>query len=246
MAEKKRAAVGFMWCCCNEETELEVALPKLAASEQVLPPTPEEVRSASDRSLMRAQTVAKLAEADTMHFFTAQFVRSAGTSFGLDVSAVGRVCMVNSVAPDSLVGEWNAKAIKEERDREVIQQYDRLMALNDERPEKGRDMSEKLKNIKGFVSIVIQRPVIRKVTVVKNGLKDLGISIIDGHGFMVVSSVGEGTIISQHNALAAYEDVIGVPTRIISVDGEYGDGFELLQMMEEAGEVFEVETLRFA
>lgn len=245
-AEKKRAAVGSMWCCCNEETELEVALPKLAASEQVLPPTPEEVKSASDRSLMRAQTVAKLAEADTMHFFTAQFVRSAGTSFGLDVSAVGRVCMVNSVAPNSLVAEWNAKAMKEERDREVIQQYDRLMALNDERPEKGRDMSEKLKNIKGFVSIVIQRPVIRNVTVVKNGLKDLGISIIDGHGFMVVSSVGEGTIISQHNALAAYEDVIGVPTRIISVDGEYGDGFELLQMMEEAGEVFEVETLRFA
>ena len=33
------------------------------------------------------------------------------------------------------------------------------MALNDERPEKGRDMSEKLKNIKGFVSIVIQPPV---------------------------------------------------------------------------------------
>ena len=129
VAEKKRAAVGFMWCCCNEETELEVALPKLAASEQVLPPTPEEVRSASDRSLMRAQTVAKLAEADTMHFFTAQFVRSAGTSFGLDVSAVGRVCMVNSVAPDSLVGEWNAKAIKEERDREVIQQQ--LAALGE-------------------------------------------------------------------------------------------------------------------
>ena len=125
----QRAAVGFMWCCCNEETELEVALPKLAASEQVLPPTPEEVRSASDRSLMRAQTVAKLAEADTMHFFTAQFVRSAGTSFGLDVSAVGRVCMVNSVAPDSLVGEWNAKAIKEERDREVIQQQ--LAALGE-------------------------------------------------------------------------------------------------------------------
>ena len=126
VAEKKRAAVGSMWCCCNEETELEVALPKLAASEQVLP---EEVRSTSDRSMMRAQTVAKLAEADTMHFFTAQFVRSAGTSFGLDVSAVGRVCMVNSVEPNSLVGEWNAKAIKEERDREVIQQQ--LAALGE-------------------------------------------------------------------------------------------------------------------
>lgn len=29
--------------------------------------------------------------------------------------------------------------------------------------------------------------------------------------------VWTGTIISQHNALAAYEDVIGVPTRIISI-----------------------------
>lgn len=236
-----------MWCCCNEETELEVALPKLA-SEQVLPVAEpvEPVEARAERSLMRAQTAAKLAEMESMHFFTAQFDRSPGTIFGLDVSAVGRVCMVNSVAPDSLVGEWNAKATEEERYQEVIQQYDRLMALNDERPEKGRDMSEKLKKTQGFVSIVIQRPVIRKVTVVKNGVKDLGLSIIDGHGFMVVSSISEGSIISQHNALAAYEDVIGVPTRIISVDGEYGDGFELLQLMEEAGEVFQVETLRYA
>lgn len=48
------------------------------------------------------------------------------------------------------------------------------MALNDERPAKGKEVSEKLKSTYGPVSIVIQRPVIRKVKVAKNGLKDLG------------------------------------------------------------------------
>ena len=119
----KQPAAGSMWCCCNEETELEVALPKFA-SEQVLPVAEpvEPVEARAERSLMRAQTAAKLAEMESMHFFTAQFDRSPGTIFGLDVSAVGRVCMVNSVAPDSLVGEWNAKATEEERYQEVIQQ----------------------------------------------------------------------------------------------------------------------------
>ena len=44
--------------------------------------------------------------------------------------------------------------------RPVASRYDRLMALNDERPEKGRDMSEKLKKTQGSVSIVIQPPVV--------------------------------------------------------------------------------------
>ena len=119
LAAEKERAVCSMWCCCNEETELEVALPKLAESEQVLPVTPEQ---AQVRSLLRAQTAAKLAEAESMHFFTAQFHRQGGASFGLDVSAVGRVCMVNSVAPNSLVAQWNEKATQEERYEEVIQQ----------------------------------------------------------------------------------------------------------------------------
>lgn len=52
--------------------------------------------------------------------------------------------------------------------------YDRLMALNHERPERGRQVMERLQAAEGSVSIVIQRPVIRRVKVKRNGLKDLG------------------------------------------------------------------------
>ena len=206
-----------MWCCYEKETELEIPLPQLASEHVLLPPTPEP-EPKEKANLSRAATAQKLAEMESSHFFTVQFNRLPGTSFGLDVSSVGRVCMVNAVLPDSLAAEWNQRAASEGRPGEVIQQqlgrgffgpkltamslesvngmehkvkehmehrknrkvwkpprYDRLMAVNDERPDKGRDISEKMKNYTGKISIVIQRPVSRKVQIRKNGLKDIGI-----------------------------------------------------------------------
>lgn len=233
-----------MFCCCpNTDDADDMALPQLHSSEQVLPFSKELTKEL--KTLQRSQTAAKLIDQQSSHFFTIRLHRTPGSSFGLDVSAVGRVCMVNDVHPNSLVGEWNQQCLEEGDADQVVQQYDRLMALNDERPERGRQVMERLQAVQGIVSIVIQRPVIRRVKVKRKGLKDLGITIIDGHGFLVISSISEGGIFAQHNAEVPAEDAIPVPSRIISVDGEYGHGFELMQIMDESGEVFEVDTLRF-
>lgn len=233
----------MFWCCTNTDDDDDTTLPQLHTSEQVLPFSKELTKEL--KTLERSQTAAKLAKKPSPHFFTIRLDRAPGTSFGLDVSAVGRVCMVNDVHPDSLVGEWNQQCFEAGDLDQAVQQYDRLMALNHERPERGRQVMERLQAAEGSVSIVIQRPVIRRVKVKRNGLKDLGIAIIDGHGFLVISSISEGGVFAKHNATAIAEDAIPVPSRIISVDGEYGHGFELMQIMEESGEVFVVDTLRF-
>ena len=100
----------MFWCCTNTDDDDDTTLPQLHASEQVLPFSKELTKEL--KTLERSQTAAKLAKKPSPHFFTIRLDRAPGTSFGLDVSAVGRVCMVNDVHPDSLVGEWNQQCFE--------------------------------------------------------------------------------------------------------------------------------------
>lgn len=170
--------------------------------------------------------------------FTVELNRTAGSSFGVDISAAGKVCMVNGIEEGSLVGEWNRKVTIPENQ---IRQFDRLMSLNGEKPAKGKDMLERLRDATGMVSILVQRPQVQKVQVSKNG-KDLGLSVIDGQSFLLVTRITDGAI-SDHNASASPKDVVKVPSRIVSVNGKKGKGSELLKFMEEATSSFELEML---
>eukprot|EP00913_Durusdinium_trenchii_P001975 g1827.t1 len=144
--------------------------------------------------------------------FTVELNRTAGSSFG---TSVGR-SRPTPVAEGSLVGEWNRKVTIPENQ---IRQFDRLMSLNGEKPAKGKDMLERLRDATGMVSILVQRP------------QDLGLSVIDGQSFLLVTRITDGAI-SDHNASASPKDVVKVPSRIVSVNGKKGKGSELLKFME--------------
>ncbi|CAJ1359422.1 unnamed protein product [Effrenium voratum] len=215
-----------MFICCVESSaeEKEVPATKLVASDEVLPRTAQEL------------TLTTAGAKEPCHTFTMDLMRTPGSSFGVDISAAGKVCMVNAVQEASLVGEWNRKSSPENR----IRQYDRLMCFNDEKPSKGKDMLEKLRDASGPVSIIVQRPTIQKVSVTKNG-KELGLGVIDGQSFLLVTRIADGAV-SAHNAAAGPDDIIKIPSRIVSVDGKKGGGAELLKHMESADK-FTVEIL---
>ncbi|CAJ1427643.1 unnamed protein product [Effrenium voratum] len=219
-------ALTRMFICCVESSaeEKEVPATKLVASDEVLPRTAQEL------------TLTTAGAKEPCHTFTMDLMRTPGSSFGVDISAAGKVCMVNAVQEASLVGEWNRKSSPENR----IRQYDRLMCFNDEKPSKGKDMLEKLRDASGPVSIIVQRPTIQKVSVTKNG-KELGLGVIDGQSFLLVTRIADGAV-SAHNAAAGPDDIIKIPSRIVSVDGKKGGGAELLKHMESADK-FTVEIL---
>eukprot|EP00434_Breviolum_minutum_P023122 symbB.v1.2.020399.t1/scaffold1714.1/size104981/3 len=210
-----------MFCCCAEDGGGETLLApvKLDNADQVLP-NPDD-------------------PPETCFLFTVELDRVPGSSFGVDISAAGKVCMVNGIEEGSLIGVWNSQSTLPEHQ---IRKYDRLMSLNGEKPAKGKDMLERLRDTSGPVTIVVQRPVIQKVKVKKND-KDLGVSVIDGQSFLLVTRISDGAI-SEHNLRAPHpKDVIRVPSRIVTVDGKKGKGSELLKFMEESKTSFEVEML---
>ncbi|CAE7721473.1 unnamed protein product [Symbiodinium pilosum] len=202
----------------SQEDDKEIPPTKLVTSDEVLP--------ASSSSVAHELTVGARPPKEECFTFSVDVVRSPGTSFGVDISAAGKVCMVNAVQAGSLVGDWNNQCAPEHR----IRQYDRLMAFNDDRPSKGKEMLEKLRDASGPVTITVQRPVVQQVTVSKSG-KDLGLGVIDGQSFLLVTRIAEGAI-NDHNLAATSDQVIKVPSRIVTVDGKKGSGAELLKMME--------------
>lgn len=92
-------------------------------------------------------------------------------SYGLDLSAAGRICLVNQVK-DGLAGEWNAQR---EPEQPKLERYDRIFAVNGEEFAHGSEMLAKLRASTGLVSIVVERPTRRTVYVTKNGQQELGI-----------------------------------------------------------------------
>lgn len=210
-----------MFCCCADDSTADAVMaPVNLEGDRVLPAVDSE---------------------QSCFLFTVEMNRTPGTSFGVDISAAGKVCMVNGIEDGSLVDVWNSQTKLPEH---KIRKYDRLMSLNGEKPAKGKDMLERLRDASGLVTVTVgvQRPVIQKV-VVRRSEKDLGISVIDGQSFLLVTRVSEGTI-SDHNlrALEA-KDVIKVPSRIVAVDGKKGKGSE--KYMQESKSSFELEMLSY-
>eukprot|EP00439_Symbiodinium_sp_Y106_P078049 s2025_g16.t2 len=198
----------------SQEDDKELPPAKLVTSDEVLP--------ARSSSVAQELTIGARPAKEECFTFSVDVVRSPGTSFGVDISAAGKVCMVNAVQAGSLENR--------------IRQYDRLMAFNGDRPSKGKEMLEKLRDASGPVTITVQRPVVQQVIVSKNG-KELGLGVIDGQSFLLVTRIAEGAV-NDHNLAAASDQVIKVPSRIVTVDGKKGSGAELLKLMENARSSF--------
>ncbi|OLQ08650.1 hypothetical protein AK812_SmicGene7830 [Symbiodinium microadriaticum] len=217
---RSRLAPARMFICCVDSSADDKELPpaKLVTSDEVLP--------ARSSTVAQELTIGARPAKEECFTFSVDVVRSPGTSFGVDISAAGKVCMVNAVQAGSLVGDWNNQCTPDHR----IRQYDRLMAFNGDRPSKGKEMLEKLRDASGPVTITVQRPVVQQVIVSKNG-KELGLGVIDGQSFLLVTRIAEGAV-NDHNLAAASDQVIKVPSRIVTVDGKKGSGAELLKLME--------------
>ncbi|CAE7719677.1 unnamed protein product [Symbiodinium sp. CCMP2592] len=217
---RSKFAPARMFICCVDSSADDKELPpaKLVTSDEVLP--------ARSSSVAQELTIGARPAKEECFTFSVDVVRSPGTSFGVDISAAGKVCMVNAVQAGSLVGDWNNQCAPEHR----IRQYDRLMAFNGDRPSKGKEMLEKLRDASGPVTITVQRPVVQQVIVSKNG-KELGLGVIDGQSFLLVTRIAEGAV-NDHNLAATSDQVIKVPSRIVTVDGKKGSGAELLKLME--------------
>ena len=92
-------------------------------------------------------------------------------SYGLDLSAAGRICLVNQVK-DGLLGAWNQQRAPGQL---KLERFDRIFAVNGEEFPYGSEMLAKLRSSTGSVSIVVERPTRRSVHVRKNGQQELGI-----------------------------------------------------------------------
>ena len=142
------------------------------------------------------------------------------------------------------MGDWNYMWKEKGATDQIVQQHDRVVGINTQRPSMGTDIMEKLRESIGQVTLVMQRPVRRTIAITKTEGNDLGITFVDGYSFLLVTSIGEG-VIKDHNNSADPKDVIRLPSLIATVDGEKGSGSELFTRMQESVDIFEVELLYY-
>ena len=235
-----------MLCCCESQWKDDSAvdlvplrvLEKVAA-EQVVP----------DVSERTSELMAKAShlgiDKEPCYVFTVGLHRAPpDTNYGLDLSAAGRLCLVNAVSEGSLVASWNKMWLEKGVKEHTVQKYDRLVGLNTDRPSSGKELMQKLRDCTGQVAIVMQRPVVRRITVQKLAGQELGITIVDGEGFLIVASIGEG-VIRDHNQRARAEELIHLPSVIAAVNGKTSSGSEMLKFMQDADGPFEILLLHY-
>ncbi|CAK8986967.1 unnamed protein product [Durusdinium trenchii] len=172
--------------------------------------------------------------------FTVELHRNPSSSFGVDVSAAGKVCLVNSASWRPKEGHVVLTKVGADR---RIRPYDRLMSFNEKKNLKGKEMMDMLRSASGPVTLIVQRPSFQRVVLFKRD-QELGITVIHGPTFLLISNITDG-VFQTHNARAAPKDVINIPSRIVSVDGRRGNSQLLLKLMEDAESSFEVELLRY-
>ena len=239
-----------MWCCCvepwNDELAKDMLLPLNVESFPADEALPRGTTNQKKRpsALVGKRSISWELDGEPCFVYSVGLHRAPDSSFGLDLSAAGRVCMVNGVAEGSLVGDWNYMWKEKGATDQIVQQHDRVVGINTERPSMGTDIMEKLRESIGQVTLVMQRPVRRTIAITKTEGNDLGITFVDGYSFLLVTSIGEG-VIKDHNNSADPKDVIRLPSLIATVDGEKGSGSELFTRMQESVDVFEVELLYY-
>ena len=235
-----------MWCCCvepNDEVGKDMLVPLNFKSFPADEALPSAATNQKNRPLGKRSGSWEL-DGEPCFVYTVALHRPPDSGFGLDLSAAGRVCMINAVAEGSLVGDWNHMWMEKGVTEQIVQQHDRVVGINTERPKMGTDIMAKLRESIGQVTLVFQRPVRRKIAITRDEGKDFGITFVDGYSFLLVTSIAEG-VIKDHNSSADSKDVIRLPSLIATVDGEKGSGSELFKRMQESVDVLEVEVLYY-
>ncbi|CAK9053506.1 unnamed protein product [Durusdinium trenchii] len=219
-----------MLCCCGASE-----LPH-GPDEQLIP-----VQSAHGPRLSEVRT-----GTEGCWSFTVELRRHYDMDFGLDLSAAGKVCMVNAVhvGRAGLVDLWNQSVSQKGMKEHEILPFDRLMSVNDETPSNGKVVVERLREATGAVTLVVQRPMLRKVSVRGPSWKSLGISVQLLKPCLLITHIHEGVFL-DHNSSALPEEVIRVPCRIFSVNGQRGSGSELQKAMQEASNHLDLEILHY-
>eukprot|EP00931_Biecheleriopsis_adriatica_P114934 TRINITY_DN907_c0_g1_i1.p2 TRINITY_DN907_c0_g1~~TRINITY_DN907_c0_g1_i1.p2 ORF type:complete len:238 (+),score=56.65 TRINITY_DN907_c0_g1_i1:88-801(+) len=220
----------FFACCCAEEesaagagVRLEVAIRDQTTGEGQVEAAKQPEPSPTVEEAAAAPAPAAPGAVEPGVFNVVVFRNTE--SFGIDVSAADKVCMVNDVAPDSLLGKWNDTC---ESDRQ-IRKTDRLFAINGQTFKKAKDALGALKTTSGEITLTFQRATLNKVTLSTDGCP-LGLSLKDGPNFLLVLDVFEGAVETYNNDVPS-EKQLRNSSRIIKVDGVAGAGDEMLKVI---------------
>eukprot|EP00931_Biecheleriopsis_adriatica_P109403 TRINITY_DN83666_c0_g1_i1.p1 TRINITY_DN83666_c0_g1~~TRINITY_DN83666_c0_g1_i1.p1 ORF type:complete len:239 (+),score=52.65 TRINITY_DN83666_c0_g1_i1:68-784(+) len=153
-------------------------------------------------------------------------LRKPAQPFGMDLSASGSVCVVNTIPRDGVVGEHNASASPDLQ----VRQYDRLLSVNGDAPSKGKEILELLKVATGDIALRFQRPVMTKAILKKDARGSLGVMLKEGPNFLLVTRVVEGPV-EEYNATVSADQALVVSSRIFRVNGASGGGEALMKLV---------------
>lgn len=202
----------------------------LRPPDEFQPAPPTAPKQAAPVKPLVAQQKPVLAERKIQEPFFVTVERTPKSTFGVDLSAAGKFCIVNSVtAPPSLVGSWNATAGEASR----VRKLDRLLGINGFSSDKGKDLLEKLRDTKGQVVLEMSRPTFFEAEVTPAPGQGLGIQLKAGPSFIMVTSIEDGPV-QEYNARALPDQQIKLSCRILSVNGKEGKGDELMAVLKAA------------
>lgn len=201
------------------------------AARQAVPPAAPPKQPSPAKGLQEvAKTKPVLIEVKAEEPFFVTLERLPTSIFGVDLSAAGKFCMVNSVSdPPSLVGSWNAAAEEPLR----VRRLDRLLGINGFSSDKGKEILEKLRDAKGQVVLEFGRPTVFEVEVNLATSNGLGLGLKTGPSFLMVSSIEDG-LVHEYNARVATRHQVKLSSRILAINGKSGKGDELLAVLKEA------------
>eukprot|EP00931_Biecheleriopsis_adriatica_P039706 TRINITY_DN22696_c0_g1_i1.p1 TRINITY_DN22696_c0_g1~~TRINITY_DN22696_c0_g1_i1.p1 ORF type:complete len:261 (+),score=60.11 TRINITY_DN22696_c0_g1_i1:56-784(+) len=222
---------SYFSCCCEEKSD---ERGDLIRPENLFPRSTDEVQIEHFKEAEQEQeSWARPAEADAFldvaEMFEIQVYRTPTTFYGMDLSVAGKVCMVNSVEQDSLVGLHNRAAT----DQMQVKRHHRLLYVNGDGGS-GKEVLEKLKAYVGAVTLKFQSPCCNKVTFRKDAEGSIGLSLKEGPDFLLVLNVREGSPAEEYNATATDEKSILASSRVLSVDGVMDSGSNLMAMVKAA------------
>eukprot|EP00931_Biecheleriopsis_adriatica_P068493 TRINITY_DN42431_c0_g1_i1.p1 TRINITY_DN42431_c0_g1~~TRINITY_DN42431_c0_g1_i1.p1 ORF type:complete len:274 (-),score=37.51 TRINITY_DN42431_c0_g1_i1:96-827(-) len=211
-----------MFCCCEDKQGTKAERGVIASSTRL---------AATTQRSLTAQYNAT---------FDVTVDRTPSSYLGLNLSAAGKDCMVNWVAENSLIGEWNRSAKGDVQ----VKYGDRLLALDGVTAKRAKDVLDIVKDMSGTVTLKFQRPVLNIVMLQrsKNSTKDekhgvkesdeqpLGLGLWEGPDFLLVLALGAGPAY-EYNRSVSHEKRLTPYCRIVSINGEMGNGKKLREQL---------------
>lgn len=173
--------------------------------------------------------------------FIVSMEHTASSSLGIDVSAIGNVCMVENVRPGCLIAQWNEKCPEDSR----VIRSDRIVSVNGQWLCSAPELTSALLAARrGPVEIILQRGHCFEAVVKKEPQKALGFSIKEGADFLIVLEVfDEGCVQAYNRAVPDQKEAIVASCRILRVNGESGSGSQLIELARNASDCVRLDVI---